>query len=94
MKKFLKTFLMVMLLIPAMAVLADCTEEPPTTPEDESISITSDMITLSQSNYVYNGYEHTPGVSITINGQVYDISNYATFENNINAYHIIATLHY
>lgn len=85
MKKFFKTFLMVMLLIPAMAVLAACTEEPPTTPEDGSISITSDMITLSQSNYVYNGYEHTPDVSITINGQVYDISNYATFENNINA---------
>ena len=81
MKKFFKTLLFAIIFLPAVALFGGCNEEPPITP----ISLNANMLTLEYQNTTYSGSEKKPTVTITAQGHSFDATEYATYENNINA---------
>lgn len=85
MKKYLKTLLLSLVLLPVFAIFVGCSLTPNDDETNTPVEITSDMVSLSYYSVVYDGNEKLPGVSITYNGETFDATSYATYENNINA---------
>ena len=88
MKKFLKHILFAFILLPAIMIMAACTdgENPPPEYPEQPIAITSEMIALEYTSTIYNGSEKTPAVYLTAEGYTVDSTyfNYS-YTNNIDA---------
>ncbi|MCH5156927.1 MAG: hypothetical protein J1G02_03505 [Clostridiales bacterium] len=55
-------------------------------PEEESFDISNGALELSDMTYFYTGNEHTPDVTVILNGITVPSENYTvTYQNNINA---------
>ena len=85
MKKYLKTLLLSLVLLPVFAIFVGCSLTPNDEDPNAPVEITADMVSLSYYSVVYDGNEKLPNVSITYNNETFDATSYATYENNLNA---------
>ena len=78
MRKHLKTFLLVLLLLPVM-FWAGCKQTT------TAVKLTKEMVEISSTEVVYNGSEQKPSIIVSTNDEVIAPSEYTvSYSNNIN----------